>query len=303
MTHAGVKSEPISKRTRITLNPASSSQLSSLSSQVPRPCSPPSSSFALALKSLSLRETATAPDGNCLYRAASLQIYGDASFHAEVRSSISDHIRAHREPYEPFIPNDEDVEEYCNRKSRLGVHGNNPEIQAMAELYCRPVEVYTPSRGADPINIFQGEDAAHPIRLSYRDGNHYNAIVDPYKPTAGLGLGLPGLHIGQADEEQMAKATKQSEDHETEELIRRKVLAMSDREQTEREVEEAIRISAQETTSKGSLSPPPDSSLPLAVQELIVNGYPTHLALRAYDLVGDNIADLINVMGILQQTD
>jgi OTU domain-containing protein 5 len=107
---------------------------------------------------------------------------------------------------EPFL-------QYIQRKRRDGVHGNNPEIQACSELFNRPIEVYCPENGAAPLNIFHAEyktDDA-PIRLSYHDGNHYNAVVDPLVPTAGLGLGLPGLQPGLADKLQVAKAVKESD--------------------------------------------------------------------------------------------
>ena len=35
-----------------------------------------------------------------------------------------------------------------------------------------------------------------PIRLSYHCGVHYNSIIDPWRPTAGHGLGLPDLEPG-----------------------------------------------------------------------------------------------------------
>lgn len=65
---------------------------------------------------------------------------------------------------------------------------------------------------ATPINIFQLDykTGDTPIRLSYHDGNHYNAIVDPFLPTAGLGLGLPGLEPGLADKMQLKKAVDES---------------------------------------------------------------------------------------------
>lgn len=70
-----------------------------------------------------------------------------------------------------------------------------------------------PSHGATPINIFQSEYKTSdiPIRLAYHDGNHYNAIVDPFLPTAGLGLGLPGLEPGLADKLQMQRAKQESD--------------------------------------------------------------------------------------------
>ena len=50
-----------------------------------------------------------------------------------------------------------------------------------------------------------------PIRLSYHDGEHYNAVVDPLLPTAGLGLGLPGLEPGLADRMQLERAKEMSD--------------------------------------------------------------------------------------------
>jgi OTU domain-containing protein 5 len=107
----------------------------------------------------------------------------------------------------------EPFSQYIQRKRQDGVHGNHAEIQAISELFNRPVEVFCPENGAAPLNIFHAEyktDDA-PIRLSYHDGNHYNAVVDPLVPTAGLGLGLPGLQPGLADKMQMAKAVAESD--------------------------------------------------------------------------------------------
>ena len=108
---------------------------------------------------------------------------------------------------EPFL-------QYVARTRQDGVHGNNPEIQASSELFNRPIEVFTPENGSNPLNIFHAEYKTGdvPIRLSYHDGNHYNAVIDPLMPTAGLGLGLPGLKPGYADKMQMAKAVAESID-------------------------------------------------------------------------------------------
>lgn len=105
--------------------------------------------------------------------------------------------------------------QYVARTRQNGVHGNNPEIQASSELFNRPIELFTPENGSSPLNIFHAEYKSGdiPIRLSYHDGNHYNAVIDPLAPTAGLGLGLPGLQPpGYADKMQMAKAMAESMD-------------------------------------------------------------------------------------------
>lgn len=50
----------------------------------------------------------------------------------------------------------------------------------------------------DPINTFHStyKTDNEPIRISYHQGVHYNSVVDPYKATIGVGLGLPGYQPG-----------------------------------------------------------------------------------------------------------
>lgn len=177
-------------------------------------------------------------DGNCLFRAVSLQVYGDASMHAEIRERCLDFMERDPEHFAPFV--DGDFAAYIARKRRLGVHGNNPEIQAMSELFNRPVEVFTPDRGAEPLNIFQTtyKTKDTPIRVSYHDGNHYNAVIDPLVPTAGLGLGLPGLQPGLADKLQLAKAVVES-DHLADEIELQKVIAASKDDELQRAIKES----------------------------------------------------------------
>ena len=168
--------------------------------------------FRSALKELGFEIVEQEGDGNCLFRAIGLQVYGDASMHMEVREKVVCYMQQNEEHFGEFVV-DEEFEDYIERKRRFGVHGNNPEIQAVSELFNRPIEVYSPRSGAKPLNIFHKEyntkDA--PIRLSYHDNNHYNAVVDPLNPTAGVGLGLPGLRPGLADKLQVAAATTESD--------------------------------------------------------------------------------------------
>ena len=173
---------------------------------------PQHDTFVQALKKKGLEIVEQDGDGNCLFRAISLQVYGDASMHGEVRARCMDFMALNEEHFGQFVTG-ETYTEYIARKRLDGVHGNNPEIQAMSEIYNRPVEVYTPDRGDEPLNIFHKEysTADIPIRLSYHDGNHYNAVIDPIRPTAGLGLGLPGLQPGLADKKQMATAVIESD--------------------------------------------------------------------------------------------
>jgi OTU domain-containing protein 5 len=72
----------------------------------------------------------------------------------------------------------------------------------------------------EPINIFLGKhkNDNEPIRLSYQRGSHYNSIVDPYKATVGVGLGLPSYTPGLAENNLMKEAVSQSEHFHVEQV-------------------------------------------------------------------------------------
>ena len=142
--------------------------------------------FRAALKQQGLEMVEQEGDGNCLFRAVSLQVYGQSDNHAEVRERCLDYMAANEEHYSNFVADeDRTFPDYIARKRRDGVHGNHAEIQAISELFNRPVEVYS-ADSSKPMNIFHAEykTSDPPIRLSYHDGNHYNAVVDPLMPTA-----------------------------------------------------------------------------------------------------------------------
>lgn len=221
--------------------------------------------FEEGLKRRGLEMVEQEGDGNCLFRAVSLQVYGDPSMHGEIRRRCLDFMAKDESHFSQFVTG-EPFQDYINRKRHDGVHGNNPEIQAVSELFNRPVELYIPDNGAGkPLNIFHAEykTADAPIRLSYHDGNHYNAVIDPLCPTAGLGLGLPGLEPGLADRLQMEKAVEESnraqlhramdasmkiyKNSAADQMYKQKALLLSDMEATDYHLEQAVLASSLES--------------------------------------------------------
>ncbi|XP_065359232.1 uncharacterized protein DDB_G0289357 isoform X2 [Calliphora vicina] len=174
-------------------------------------------------------------DGACLFRSISLQIYGDEEMHDVIRQHTMDYITKNREYYSHFVT--EDINSYIKRKRRKDSHGNHIEIQAMSEIYSRPVEVYCYK--PTPINIFNSEQSNNgyaPLRLSYQRGTHYNAIIDPYNATVGVGLGLAGYK----PELQTKEAVRMSEQHEIEQTMFEDKLKTTDWEATNEAIEEQI---------------------------------------------------------------
>lgn len=194
--------------------------------------------FRRALKKDGLEIREQEGDGNCLFRAVSFQVYGDPNMHMEVRNQCLDHMVKDEDHFSLFVEGEE-FDDYIKRKRKEGEHGNNPEIQAISELFNRPVAVFTPENGAKPLNIFQSEYKTSdvPIRLSFHD-NHYDAVVDPLLPTAGLGLGLPGLQPGLADKMQLEEAVRES-DQMADQAELKKVIEESHNDQLQRVIKES----------------------------------------------------------------
>jgi len=66
---------------------------------------------------------------------------------------------------------------YIARLQEPGQWGGDLEIQAMAELYNRSIEIYAYS--AVPNRCYLKHLTTPPIRLSYHFRSHYNSVVDP----------------------------------------------------------------------------------------------------------------------------
>ncbi|EFO90894.1 hypothetical protein CRE_19413 [Caenorhabditis remanei] len=130
------------------------------------------------------------------------EICGDQEMHNHIRALCVAYISKHRDFFKGFIT--EDYENYIRRKRENHVHGNHVELQAISEIFARPVEVYKYSD--EPVSVHlprpepgvsgssggnSGEAGTSsssssapplqqqirqnpPLQLSY-DGYHYNA--------------------------------------------------------------------------------------------------------------------------------
>ncbi|MES1908094.1 MAG: hypothetical protein MHM6MM_001096 [Cercozoa sp. M6MM] len=119
-------------------------------------------------------------DGNCLFRAVSFLVYGDQAHHEVVRRSCVGYMRCESHFFRNYVDSDSeaDFDTYCNAMERSGAWGGHVEIQALSELYQRPVHVFAYS--TTPLHTFSaGLQAVTPLRLSYHCRSHYNAIHSP----------------------------------------------------------------------------------------------------------------------------
>ncbi|XP_054168830.1 OTU domain-containing protein 5-A-like [Oppia nitens] len=194
--------------------------------------------FAKRLKKKGFIIKQMGEDGACLFRAVADQIYGDQEMHASVRKLCMDYMAKNGDYFSQYVT--EDFGAYIERKRLNHIHGNHIEMQAMSEIFNRPIEVYHYS--CEPINIFQGchQTDNEPIRLSYHKNIHYNSIVNPHKATIGLGLGLPALKPGFAEKSLMDKAIHISEQQQLEQAMLEDKIRATDWEATNEAIEEQI---------------------------------------------------------------
>ena len=179
--------------------------------------------------------------------------------HDVVRRLCIDHVERERDHFSQYIT--QDFEAYVARKRRDGVFGNHLEIQAISEIYNRPIHVYDAHGGdADtPMNAFtastEGEPGA-PLRLSYHGRSHYNVIFDPSHADAGVGLGLPGLEPGMADRMQLEQAATASEESALEAQLLYEVQTSSEVEATQEAIlQAALRASLSDMTGQSAAGP------------------------------------------------
>ncbi|KAK4492276.1 hypothetical protein RD792_003079 [Penstemon davidsonii] len=177
-------------------------------------------------------------DGNCLFRAVADQVYGDSELYDLVRQMCIDYMERERDHFSQFMT--EGFTSYCKRKRRDKVYGNNMEIQALSEMYNRPIHIY--SYSTEPINIFHGSynTETPPIRLSYHHGNHYNSLVDPRRLTIGAGLGFSSLQGTNIDKDQVKAAIKAQQDQQIDNALLAEGRLCSDLELTEKEIERMV---------------------------------------------------------------
>ncbi|ETV64944.1 hypothetical protein, variant 2 [Aphanomyces astaci] len=138
--------------------------------------------YVHALHRMNLRLHAVEGDGNCLFRAVSHQLYGDDQHHGIVRRFCMDYMELQRHFFEPFIVGDASAfDRYVRHKRLDAVWGDDPELQALCELYDRPAQVfaYDAAAGAKQLRVFHDTVTRPPICLSFYGGGHYDSVVGP----------------------------------------------------------------------------------------------------------------------------
>ncbi|XP_050416583.1 uncharacterized protein LOC126830265 [Patella vulgata] len=126
-------------------------------------------------------------DGNCFFRALSKDIYGQESFHSEVRQAVVDVIEKYPKEFEQYLDSGASLREHINEMRLPSTWSTTMEIYAAATLLQRDIFVLSPDHTGDSYNwlLFQPRfsyDSGmsyHPcfIALCHTNGNHYDRIA------------------------------------------------------------------------------------------------------------------------------
>lgn len=129
------------------------------------------------------------PDGNCLFRAASVALSGDFDLSRQhedesakrLRSDVVAFMRKNRASFESFVKDDyADFDEYTETMRAEKQWGGELELSAIARLKRRPVHVYTLE--CKQYVLFSqypadSDAAADKISLLFH-GRHYDALFE-----------------------------------------------------------------------------------------------------------------------------
>ncbi|CDJ40290.1 OTU-like cysteine protease domain-containing protein, putative [Eimeria tenella] len=93
-------------------------------------------SFSAALKAAGLSLRHIVPDGNCLFRAAADQLYGQQAQHRAVRAAAVSYMSSHESSFSGFIDTEEEpFNRYLKRMATDGTWGGQLELQAISLAY------------------------------------------------------------------------------------------------------------------------------------------------------------------------
>lgn len=124
------------------------------------------------------------PDGNCLFRSISHQLYRDfGQQHDLVRHEICNFLEENKEDFSIFLLLDDEEEDvrdfdsYICEMRKDGTWGGDVEIVCAARLYKRKVTVFSTS-GIYNIDIGDEKPSGSDFLLSYHENSHYNSVHD-----------------------------------------------------------------------------------------------------------------------------
>jgi len=136
--------------------------------------------LAKVLDLYKVRLRPVAADGNCQFRALSVQLYGDESQHAALRQRVVQQLRERRDRYDGYMLGS--YEEYLERMARDSEWGDNVTLQAASDILNCEIHVLTDNPGSDLLNLSpepcEGRPQMdRPLCIAFLTEVHYDAVI------------------------------------------------------------------------------------------------------------------------------
>lgn len=131
-------------------------------------------------------------DGNCLFRALSVGLYGDETHHSQLRQHIASHLASnYASLFEVDSSSSVDTESVasCVRHvERVNTEAGQESIVSAADYLQRPIHLYkfvTPPGVTPDVYMPRARKAVHPpIAIAFYEPGHYRAVINIRPPVA-----------------------------------------------------------------------------------------------------------------------
>ena len=139
-------------------------------------------------------------DGNCLFRALSLVVYGSEMYHLKIRELLVNFVRSNADKFRVYVNRGTTLEDHLLHMQYSRTWATQVELYAAASLFGRELYIYTPTVRADEQYIwtkvsplpphvvlaFPPKDEPWPKRLDEIDhmelchtsGIHFDVVAD-----------------------------------------------------------------------------------------------------------------------------
>ncbi len=128
------------------------------------------------LQSKHLRSIDVAGDGNCFFRAVSMNLFGSEDHHSNLRQSVTSYMVRN-------ISSPSSIDDMASCKQRAqcisqdGVWIGEDTIPITASYLQRDIHVYIATKRASPLVYSSGSSALPPVLLAFFEPGHYRAVA------------------------------------------------------------------------------------------------------------------------------
>jgi hypothetical protein len=144
-------------------------------------CNTRNAALHLQLQRKHLKLVNVQGDGNCLFRAMSVNLCGHENQHGELRCAVASHMPKCK-PLRNLSDNDADSLRKCQQRADAmrqdKIWAGEDVILAAADYLQRDIHVFIAAEQASPLVYSTGVTALPPVRIVFTEPGHYQAVVD-----------------------------------------------------------------------------------------------------------------------------